>query len=259
MAETGGGHLKDWLAEAIAVPAGSGTLTATARTRTGIYETTDTIATIDINLNVPWSAVPAGTEPVVLGDLPVDPCGMVIGDAAALDSWVGFLPVARSVDRLADLRVWGKGDEEAWSHFGAQPIPALRNSRLHGWLDLPVDVAYERAATINEWAVAHGHFAHMASVDLHSHHHLGVRAGWQHPLGAGVIEVASSSIIYVAWEPSELQRFKGGRAFGQVYPVTLEHVDGETVLRWSITAAADDLKHMGSESTSRSRHTLRQG
>ncbi|MCM0673188.1 hypothetical protein NCC78_00355 [Micromonospora phytophila] len=118
-ADTGGAHLQDWVAEAVAVPAGPGALTVTARTRPGTYGAIDTVATLDIDLNLPWSAVSAGKEPVVLGDLPVDPCGMVIGDAVALDSWVGFLPAARTVDGLADLRIWGRGDEEAWAHFGA--------------------------------------------------------------------------------------------------------------------------------------------
>ncbi|WP_319464223.1 hypothetical protein, partial [Micromonospora sp. RTP1Z1] len=125
--------------------------------------------------------------------------------------------------------------------FGAQPIPAFHTNRLHGWLDLPVEVAHERAATINRWAAARGHFAHMASVDLHSHHHLGWRAGWQDPLGAGVIEVAGCPILCVGWAPSELQRFKAGRSFGQVYPLTLEHVAGKAVLPWSIPPAATEV------------------
>ncbi|MBM0226242.1 MULTISPECIES: hypothetical protein [Micromonospora] len=240
-ADTGGAHLQDWLAEAVAVPAGPGALTVSARTRPGTYEAIDTIATLDVDLNLPWSAVSAKAEPVVLGDLPVDPSGMVIGDAVALDSWVGFLPAARTVDGLADLRIWGKGDEEAWAHFGAQPIPAFHANRVHGWLDLPVEVAHERAAAINRWAVAQGHFAHMASVDLHSHHHLGWRAGWQDPLGAGVIEVAGCPVLCVGWAPSELQRFRAGRSFGQVYPLTLEHVASKAVLRWSIPPAATEV------------------
>ncbi|MCI4066039.1 hypothetical protein MRQ36_27210 [Micromonospora sp. R77] len=234
-ADEGGAHLQDWLVEVVAVPAGPGALTVTARTRPGTYEKIDTISMLDIDLGLPWSAVSAGEEPVVLGDLPVDPSGMVIGDAVALDSWVGFLPKARSIDGLADLRVWGRGDQEAWAHFGGQSFSGFRTARLRGWLDLPVEVAYERAAAINRWAAARGHYAHMASVDLHSHHHLGWRAGWQDPLGVGVIEVAGCPILCVGWAPSELQRFKAGRSFGQVYPLTLEHVAGRALLRWSIS------------------------
>jgi hypothetical protein len=236
-AQAGGAHLRDWLAEAVVAPAGPGKLTVTARTRPGTYEAADTIAALDVDLDLPWPAVSAGSAPVSLGDLPVDPCGMVIGDAAALDSWVGFLPAARSVDGLADVRIVGRGAEEAWLRYGAQPIPALRDRGLHGWLDLPVEVAHERAAAINEWAVTRGHYTQMASVEPHSHHHLGTRAGRLDPLGAGVIEVAGCSVVCVGWAPSELQRFSAGRAFGQVYPVTLENVEGRATLRWTIPPA----------------------
>ncbi|MGI5175776.1 hypothetical protein ACQEVZ_05520 [Dactylosporangium sp. CA-152071] len=239
-AETGGAHLRDWLAEAVAVPAGPAALTVHARTRPGTYDDVDTIATLDIDLNLPWSAVSDGTVPVVLGDLPVDPCGMVIGDAVALDSWAGIAREERTVDGLADLRIWGKGHEEAWAHFGAQPIPGLHNDGIHGWLDLPLDVAHGRAAAINHWAVTRGHHAHMANVDAHSHLHLGRRAGWLDPLGAGVIEVAGCPILCVAWSQIELQRFNAGRPFGQVYPLTLEDVEGKAVLRWNIPPMDDE-------------------
>lgn len=206
------------------MPAAPDGITVTAQTRPGSYDADATIAVLDIDLNLPWSSVSAGTGPVALGDLPVDRCGMVIGDAVALDSWVGFLHGSRTVDGLADLRIWGRGAELARDHFGADPIPCFAIPIMHGWLDLSVYVARERAAAINQWAVVHGHHRHLAGVDLHSHHHLGWRAGWANPLGAGVIEVAGCPILCLAWSPSELQRFVGGRPTGQVYPVTLEHV-----------------------------------
>lgn len=233
----GGAHLRDWLAEAVAVPAGSGLLTVTARTRPGTYDETATIGTLDIDLNVPWSMVSATPEPVHLGDLPVDRSGMVVGDAVALDSWVGFLSSARTVDGLADLRIWGAGAEEACAEFR---VPRVRAGE-HGWLDLPIEVAHERAAAINQWAVDRGHHAHLAHVDPHSHHHLGYRAGWSSPLGAGVVEVAGCPTLCVHWSPSELQRFTAGRAYGQVYPLTLEPVEGKAVLRWAIPPAGDEV------------------
>ena len=149
-------------------------------------------------------------------------------------------PARRAFRRSCGCESGARGDEEAWAYFGAQAIPAFHTNGLHGWLDLPVDVAHERAAAINRWAVARGHHAHMASVDLHSHHHLGWRAGWQDPLGAGLIEVANCPILCVAWSPSELQRFKAGRPFGQVHPLTLEHVAGKAILRWSIPPGDTD-------------------
>ncbi|RKN20822.1 hypothetical protein D7147_08265 [Micromonospora musae] len=47
-AGTGGAHLRDWLAEAVAVPAGPGALAVAARTRPGTYMAIDTIATLNI-------------------------------------------------------------------------------------------------------------------------------------------------------------------------------------------------------------------
>ncbi|MEU4564050.1 hypothetical protein AB0F72_37205 [Actinoplanes sp. NPDC023936] len=236
-AGAGSACIRDWLAEAGAVPAGRGPLTVTADTRAGAYQpidASDAIAVLSIDLGLPFPAVAARKGPKLLGDLPVDRCGMVIGDARALDSWVGSLHGETTVDALADVRIWGKGAQQAWEHFDAPRLPTALGDDSHGWLDLPVEIARERAAMINDWAGTRGHYPHMAHVDLHSHHHLGWRAGWQHPLRTGVIEVAGCPILCVAWSPFELQRFTGGRSAGQVYPVTLEDVDGRATLRWAI-------------------------
>ncbi|XVU29626.1 hypothetical protein ACQPZJ_21870 [Actinoplanes sp. CA-054009] len=229
-AQAGGACLRDWLAEAVAAPAGAGLLTVSAETRPGTYEPAETIAVLEIGLGLPW---PGGTGPIVLGDLPVDRGGMVIGDARALDSWVGFLSPSRSVDGLADVRIWGRGAAEAVARFTAPSAPG----DYHGWFDLPVEVARERAAAINRWAAARNLYEHLAHVDPHNHHYLGQRAGRPSPLGAGVIEVEGCPVLCVNWSPAELQRFGGGRAFGQVYPLTLEEADGGSVLRWRIPAA----------------------
>jgi hypothetical protein len=236
-AEAGGGCLRDWLAEAVAAPAGPVPLTVTADTRAGAYQPLDmnnTIAVLDIDLGLPRSAISAGPGTTMLGDLPVDRCGMVIGDARALDSWIGFLHGDLTVDGLADVRIRGKGAQEAWAHYDAPPLPTPPGDDSHGWLDLPAEVARERAAAINSWASARGLYPHIAHVDLHSHHYLGWRAGWRNPLGAGIIEVEGCPILCLAWTPFELQRFTGGRPFGQVYPLVLEDVGGQAKLRWTI-------------------------
>ncbi|WP_159394200.1 hypothetical protein [Streptomyces sp. NRRL S-495] len=44
--------------------------------------------------------------PVQLGDLPVDRCGMVIGDAAARDAWTGMND--EPAGGLADVTYWGR-------------------------------------------------------------------------------------------------------------------------------------------------------
>jgi hypothetical protein len=158
-AEAGGASLRDRLAEAVAVPAGSGALTVTADTRAGAYapaDDGDAIAVLHIDLDLPWSAVSSGTDSVVLGDLPVDRCGMVIGDAHALDSWVGVVYGTQPVDGLADLTIWGKGEEETCEHFDVPLLPTSPVDGGRGWLDLPVEVANQRAAAINDWASAPG-------------------------------------------------------------------------------------------------------
>ncbi|MDT0407460.1 MULTISPECIES: hypothetical protein [Streptomyces] len=60
------------------------------------------IAVLEIDLRLPWVST-AEDEPIVLGDLPVDRCGMVLGDALALDSWTG--DGHPSTDGLADVEV----------------------------------------------------------------------------------------------------------------------------------------------------------
>ncbi|MFJ8794107.1 hypothetical protein [Streptomyces sp. NPDC102462] len=63
-----------------------------------------TIEVLEIDLGLPWAGA-AGDEPILLGDLPVDRCGMVLGDALALDSWTG--DGHPSTDGLADVAYWG--------------------------------------------------------------------------------------------------------------------------------------------------------
>ncbi|MCP2322138.1 hypothetical protein HDA40_000645 [Hamadaea flava] len=233
-AGTGGAHLKDGLAEAIAVPVGTGPLTVTATTRPGAYALAEAIAVLEVALGLPWSAVSEQPDSVLLGELPVDTGGMIIGDPIALDSWVGTVSPSATVDGLADVLVRGDGSEQAQAEFGSQPIPAFRAGGPHGWLDLPVDAAYEQAATVNRWAVVQGHYKYLAKVELHTHHHLGQRAGWPHALGAGTIEVAGCPVLAVHWDPAELQRFDGG----QSHPVSLENVAGSAVLRWTLPLAS---------------------
>ncbi len=60
------------------------------------------IAVLEIDLRLPWVST-AEDEPIVLGDLPVDRCGMVLGDALALDSWTG--DGHPSTDGFADVEV----------------------------------------------------------------------------------------------------------------------------------------------------------
>jgi hypothetical protein len=83
-ASTGGGHVRDWLCEMVAVPAApDAPLPVRAAMVPSPFDGSPTIAAVEADLGLPWT----GEEPILLGDLPVDRCGMVLGDAVALDSW----------------------------------------------------------------------------------------------------------------------------------------------------------------------------
>jgi hypothetical protein len=187
------------------------------------------------DLGLPWAAVSGTDDPLELGDLPIDANGMAIGDATALDSWVGFLHGQHSIDGSADLMFWGKGEDAVQAHFGGERMPRFHGSEPNGWPDLPLEEARHRRDEINEWAVSQGHYRHMAKVHLHSHTYLAQRAGWLHPLGAGSIDVAGCPILYICWDAGEHNmRHEGGRQYGQTYPVTLVPVSDRAVLRWTI-------------------------
>lgn len=54
-AATGGGHLREWLCEAVAVPAaGDRPLTVRASTSPSPFDEEPTIATLEISLGLPW-------------------------------------------------------------------------------------------------------------------------------------------------------------------------------------------------------------
>ncbi|MFJ9024996.1 hypothetical protein ACIRPU_34260 [Streptomyces sp. NPDC102259] len=75
----------------------------------------------------------------------------------------------------------------------------------------------------------------MVSVDAHTDFHRFNRAGWNHPLLAGAIDLGGCSVLGLGWDPGDhSMRHRGERAYGQVYPATLESRAGEAVLRWSI-------------------------
>lgn len=77
----GGGHLRDELCEAVAVAATADRpLQVRAHTSASPFDGELTIAVLEIDLGVRWSGGDGGA-PVRLGELPVDRCGMVLGDA----------------------------------------------------------------------------------------------------------------------------------------------------------------------------------
>ncbi|MFF2777528.1 hypothetical protein ACFVU3_21765 [Streptomyces sp. NPDC058052] len=84
----GGGHVREWLCEAVAVPAATDRpVRVRASTSPSPFDGEPAIATLEIDLGIPWPRMADPDAPVRLGDLPVDRCGMVVGDARGLDAW----------------------------------------------------------------------------------------------------------------------------------------------------------------------------
>ena len=99
------------MCEAIAVAAAADRpLRVRAQTSASPFHEEPTIAVLEVDLGLPGSG-PDDGEAVQLGDLPVDRCGMVLGDALALDGFTG--PDGRSTDGLADVNYWGKSAKMA--------------------------------------------------------------------------------------------------------------------------------------------------
>ena len=114
----GGVHVHDGLAEAVVVRADPRRpLPVRATTAPSPFDGADTIAVLEVELDLPWAS---NRDSVLLGDLLVDRCGMVLGDAAALDGFVGLGgksidgPLMAGTIDLAGARIlgleWDQGD-----------------------------------------------------------------------------------------------------------------------------------------------------
>ncbi|MFE1415229.1 hypothetical protein ACFW6F_31200 [Streptomyces sp. NPDC058746] len=234
-AATGGGHFREWLCEAVAVPAAADRpLAVRASTSPSPFDGEPAIATLEIGLGLPWPE-PERSVPVRLGDLPVDRCGMVVGDASGLDAWTGMDD--EPADGLADVFYWGLYADDAHAEFGGERIARRGVDGPQGWLDLPVAEAAARAAGLEAWSDRlHGGKGLMVSVNEHTDFHRFERAGWHHPLHAGAIDVGGCQVLGIQWDQGDHSiRHRGEREASQVYPVTLEADEaGEMALRWAI-------------------------
>ncbi|WP_432253417.1 hypothetical protein [Streptomyces sp. HNM1019] len=243
-AATGGGHLREGFCEAVAVPAADDRpLTVRASTSPSPFDGEPTIATLEIGLALPWPETADRRVPVRLGDLPVDRCGMVVGDAAGLDAWTGL--GAESVDGLADVFYWGLYADDAHARFGGERIARHGVDGPHGWLDLPVAEAAARAAELTAWRDRlHGRGL-IVSVDEHTDFHRFQRAGWHHPLHVGAIDVGGCQVLGIEWDQGDHSiRHNGEREADQVYAVTLGADEtGTMVMRWTIPPYDDEDDH----------------
>jgi hypothetical protein len=233
-AGSGGGHLREWLCEAVAVPAaGDRPLAVRASTSPSPFDKEPAIATLEIDLGLPWPGSRDRSVPVLLGDLPVDRCGMVIGDASGLDAWTGM--DGEAADGLADVTYWGRYADEVRAQFGGDSVARHGGGAPYGWLDLPQAEAAARVAELDAWRGNQGRGV-MVALETHTDFHRFRRAGRHHPLHAGAIEVGGCQMLGIDWDPGDhSMRHRGERVAGQVYPVTLEAGPaGGTVLRWTI-------------------------
>ncbi|WP_328394215.1 hypothetical protein OHS70_05470 [Streptomyces sp. NBC_00390] len=232
-ASIGGGHVHDWVCEMVAVPAADDRpLLVRASATASPFDGGPTIAVLEMDLGLPWVGT-AGDERIVLGDLPVDRCGMVLGDAVALDSWTGG--GHPSTDGLADVTYWGGYAEAAHLQFGGELI-TQHGSQVRGWLDLSLADVEELADALNAWEGDEQGRGVMVAVDEHTDFHRFNRASWTHPLQIGAIEVAGCPVVGINWDGGDhSMRHRGERRFGQVYPVTLQRgPEGQTTMRWTI-------------------------
>ncbi|MFF3598082.1 hypothetical protein [Kitasatospora indigofera] len=245
-AEQGGGHLhepadsasQEWFCEAVAVPAASD---RPLKVRAQTWDSYDgpVITVLEVDLGLPWPGDPGG-EPIRLGDLPVDRCGMVLGDARALDSFVGLS--GESIDGLADVAYWGKYEDDAHAQFGGTPTSqADGRGGPYRRLDLPLHEAHQLADQLRNWLSKGPRIGLVVSVDAHTHFHLLDRAAETHPLLAGRIELDGSQVLQLGWDPGDhSMRHHGERAWDQVYAVTLEQAGTTTLLRWTIPTEAEE-------------------
>ncbi|GIE82464.1 hypothetical protein Aph02nite_84140 [Actinoplanes philippinensis] len=130
-------------------------------------------------------------EPVadswMICELGIDHARFVFADADALNSWEHVLPL----DGLADLVLWGRDEEQAAAEFGA---PRLDDG-LYGWLDLPVEEAYQRALTLEARREEPGAPAFAADFRPHSHHWQVMREVRASDHDAGTTTVAGADIL----------------------------------------------------------------
>lgn len=82
------------------MPASPGPLAVRSSVAPSPFNGEPTIAVLEVDLGVAWPAG-ATSGAALLGDLPIDRCGMVIGDARALDAFAGIN--GTTTDGLSEL------------------------------------------------------------------------------------------------------------------------------------------------------------
>lgn len=211
----GGGVVGEWLFRAAVVPAA-----ADRELPVAVHTAADgsIITKVEARLGVPCPRERA------LGGLSIDQIGMVLGDMAALHSWVGL--GGPSTTGRAQVAYWGMYREEAKRLFGGERL--AQGHGAFGWPDLPEGKAAELVRRLNAWDDEE-HKLRGLMTSLEPHNDL-YRLGLAAP--AGVIEVGGQPMLGIEWGVHD---FRARHQGGTRYPVTLSSDDaGEAVLRWAI-------------------------
>lgn len=106
------------------------------------------------------------TSSRLLGHVGVDAGRISFADADALSAWRHEEPI----DGLADVAFWGRSAHETAARFAAPPLDAPGEDGVHGWTDLPVREAADRAMAVQDWKQAAARRALMVDFRPHSHH-----------------------------------------------------------------------------------------
>jgi hypothetical protein len=140
-----------------------------------------------------WRSMRIGfsDEPVadswVFFQLGVDHARFVFADAGALNSWEHILPL----DGLADLVFWGRDQAQIAAEFNAPPLA----DGQYGWLDLPVEEAYERGLALEARREEPGAPRFACDFRPHSHHWQVMSLVRASEHDAGVIEVGGADVL----------------------------------------------------------------
>ncbi|WP_203596951.1 hypothetical protein [Actinomadura bangladeshensis] len=105
-------------------------------------------------------------SPRLLGHVGVDAARLSLADADGLAAWRHEEPI----DGMADVAFWGYSVQAAAGHFGARTLPASSGDGVHGWADLPVGEALDRAVALQEWLDAGPERRLVIEFRPHSHH-----------------------------------------------------------------------------------------
>jgi len=131
----------------------------------------------------------ASSQPV--GDIGIDAARFAFADADALSAWQH----EDTLDGLADVVFWGAVADEAAAAFGAAKV-RLPGETHHGWTDLPLAEALQRAVELTAWKDADP--ARRFAIDFrpHSHHWQVMAHVRASDVEAGAITVGGARILF---------------------------------------------------------------